>query len=101
MIRNSVTSACNDHVTKDCHDRDILLLDNFWKPTWFRHICSLPTDDLKLAVTKRIAEDPSRWKEKEVASECSRLKKRYGVLCKIEDLTDSDFDPEVLSRLMN
>lgn len=98
-IRNSVAKVPDESVAGECNDRCRKNLDDFWKPTWFRHICALPTDDLKLAVIKKIAENPGKWKEKDVASECAKMKKRHEVLQKIEELSDSDCDPDILIKL--
>ena len=86
VIRDSVTRHPKETVTNDCHDRDRKNLDEMWKPTWFRHICSLPTDELKLAVIKKIAENPEKWKEKDVAAECSKIKKRYDLSAKLREI---------------
>ncbi|HHV36096.1 MAG TPA: ParB/RepB/Spo0J family partition protein, partial [Syntrophomonadaceae bacterium] len=80
IIRNSVTLCKNNTVTLEGNRGYTHNLDNIWSVRWFRHICSLPTDDLKQAVIIKIAQNPSKWKEKEVASECSRLKKRYELI---------------------
>lgn len=86
VIRTSVTKDSVDTVTEMCHERDARSLDDLWKPTWFRHICSLPTDELKLAIVKKIAQNPSGWKEKDVAAECARLKKRYELSAKLNKI---------------
>jgi DNA modification methylase len=86
VIRNSVTNGGEKSVTTECDDRHRKNLDDLWKPTWFRHICSLPTDELKLTVVKKIAQNPSGWKEKDVAAECARLKKRYELSAKLNEI---------------
>ncbi|MGB9793343.1 MAG: ParB N-terminal domain-containing protein [Thermacetogeniaceae bacterium] len=83
-IRNSVVKVSEESVVEEYNGRCRKNLDDLWKPTWFRHICTLPNDELKLAVVKKIAESPEKWKEKDVASECTKLRKRHEVLCKIE-----------------
>lgn len=68
-IRKSVAKVEKKGVTDDCHDRDRKSLDDLWEPTWFRHICFLPTDELKLTVVKKIAENPEKWKERGIFSQ--------------------------------
>jgi DNA modification methylase len=99
LIRDTVTMSHDEAVTDERHDRDVKNLDNIWKATWFRHICSLPTDDLKIAIVKKIAESPLKYKEKEVSSECSRIKKRFVAIGEIKSLIDDDLDKEILSKL--
>lgn len=86
VIRNSVTSAEEKSGTQECDDRHRKNLDDLWKPTWFRHICVLPTDELKLAVVRKIAENPTKWKEKDVAAECAKLKKRYELSARLNEI---------------
>ena len=57
-IRNSVILDLDDSVITDYDDRHKKNLDGLWKPTWFRHIYALPTDELKLEVVRMIAQDP-------------------------------------------
>lgn len=99
IIRSSVTACDKNPVTGECDHGHRKSLDDIWSVRWFRHICALPNDELKLAVIKKIAENPEKWKEKEVASECAKLKKRHEVLCRIEELSDTDCDPDVLTKI--
>lgn len=85
-VRSSVIELANEPVIGEYNGRYKQNLDDLWKPTWFRHICALPTDELKLAMVRKIAENPSRWKEKDVAAECSRLKRRHELLLKIGEI---------------
>ena len=55
-IRNSVNQYSKEAVNGEVDGRQLQNLDDVWKSTWFRHICALPTDELKLAVVRRIAE---------------------------------------------
>lgn len=93
-IRNSVIRDAENSVIMDYDDRHKKNLDDVWKPTWFRHICALPTDELKLEIVKMIAQDPSRWKEKDVAGECNKLKKRYELSVKIKEILGNQEDCE-------
>ncbi len=90
IIRNSVIHSNHNTVINDYHhgDKRLRLLDDLWSIRWFRHICSLPADELKLAIVKKIAESPEKWKEKDVASECVRLKRRYELSTKIKEILD-------------
>ncbi|WP_165847694.1 ParB/RepB/Spo0J family partition protein [Ammonifex thiophilus] len=88
VIRSSVTVQGNSTVTEDCDRGHRKNLDDLWSVRWFRHICSLPADELKLAVVKKIAEAPEKWKEKDVASECARLKKRHELSTRIKEVLE-------------
>ena len=99
VIRSSVITS-EDNTDIESYARGHKkFLDDIWSVRWFRHICSLPTDELKLAVIKKIAENPEKWKEKDIASECSKLKKRYEILQEIEKIIIPEIDSEVLNKL--
>jgi exodeoxyribonuclease V alpha subunit len=101
VIRKSVTVNKKNTGTPECDHGHTYNLDNIWSVRWFRHICSLPTDELKLMVIEKIADNPSSWKEKEVASECSRLKKRYELAFKVKSiLGEQDNCKEDLTELL-
>ncbi|MDR9756946.1 MAG: DNA methyltransferase [Thermoanaerobacterales bacterium] len=101
VIRKSVTVNKKNTGTPECDHGHTHNLDNIWSVRWFRHICSLPTDELKLMVIEKIADNPSSWKEKEVASECSRLKKRYELAFKVKSiLGEQDNCKEDLTELL-
>lgn len=88
VIRNSV-NKCFEKAVNDAVDHGQRKnLDDIWSVRWFRHICSLPADELKLSIIKKIAENPEKWKEKDVASECSKLKKRYELSCKMREILE-------------
>lgn len=59
-IRNSVVKPSVESVVEEYNGRCRQNLDNIWKLTWFRHICSLPTDELKLSIIQKIAENPEK-----------------------------------------
>jgi DNA modification methylase len=87
VIRNSLTANQNEAVTENRHHGDgRKSLDDLWSVRWFRHICSLPSGELKLAVVKKIAQNPAGWKEKDVAAECARQKKRYELSVKLNEI---------------
>lgn len=86
VIRNTVTLGGCETVTSEGNHVYRKNLDDVWSIRWFRHICALPTDELKLAVVKKIAQNPASWKEKDVAAECARLKKRYELTVKLNEI---------------
>ncbi|RJX20157.1 MAG: hypothetical protein C4575_07000 [Desulforudis sp.] len=60
---------------------------------WFRHICALPRDDLKLDIVSEIALNPAKWKEKDAASWCSRARNRWDLNRKIAAVFAGSDDP--------
>lgn len=89
VIRNSVVNSNGNTVVDSYNHGCRKFLDDIWSARWFRHLCSLPTDELKLSVIQKIAENPEKWKEKDVASECSKLKKRYELSCKVREILEN------------
>jgi|GEM_PF-2984462 len=101
-IRNSVNQYFKESVNDEVYARKPQYLDDLWKPTWFRHICALPTDELKIALIKKIAENPEKWKEKDVAAECAKLKKRYEIANKVGEILNGEEDcREELAELLS
>jgi len=86
IIRESVTQDERKSVTEECNHGYRQNLEAVWSVRWFRHICALPTHELKLTVVKKIAGSPGKWKEKDVAAECSHLKKRYELSLKLDEI---------------
>lgn len=93
IIRESATAANENLATTDCGHDHIANLDSVWSVRWFRHICALPRDDLKLEIVSEIAATPSRWKEKDVASWCSKAKNRWDLNKKIAAVFAGSDDP--------
>lgn len=93
IIRNSVISEAEDTVIDGYHHGDKHILDRHWSVRWFRHICALPRNDLKLEIVSEIARAPTKWKEKDVASWCSRARNRWDLNRKIAAVFAGSDDP--------
>lgn len=86
VIRNSVARGEDNPVASECNHVCRKSLDDVWSVRWFRHICALPTDELKFTVIRKIAENPEKWKEKDVAAECAKLKKRHELSARLNGI---------------
>jgi DNA modification methylase len=105
-IRRSVIPTNEKSVINDYDGRHIRSLDDLWKPTWFRHICALPREDLKFEAVREIAQDPAKWKESDVKSWCATSKLRYDLNKKVaavflpdQNVETSDVLPDAISQV--
>lgn len=92
VIRKSGINA-NEESGINGYDGRHIILDDLWPITWFRHICALPRNDFKLDIVLEIAANPAKWKEKDVASWCSRARNRWDLNKKIAAVFAGSDDP--------